>query len=458
MAEPITWLAVLVGLPAVVVGGAASRMHVERLRMLAVACALGLVCAAGVPLAVTLDLRPLSYGLLEITALTRLLLPFGALLWLLSVAVTPRSRLDRRGIQRTAFATLATTVSFMSTSPELLLALWAVSSLVFLAALPAPENRRARRAAAVYLGASTLFFGAGVVLLRSGRGSEAGVWCILVAALIRKGIVPFHAWLPALFDRGRIGPAVLFSAPQLGAYVTAVIVVPRAPANSLRVVAMLALITAVYGAALALHQRDARRSCGYLFVSQSALVMAGLDASSTTALAGALLTWISSGLAFAGIARCVLVLEARRGRLDLGRHHGGYERVPLLAVSFLVMGLACMGFPGTLGFVASELLVDGTVSAFPVLGFCIVAAQALTGVAILRMYFSLFCGARDRDAKLPLLRREALAFGAIAAVLILMGLAPLPLPTSQLAAKNLLRHGAGPRHAPAAGSEPLRQQ
>ena len=227
------------------------------------------------------------------------------------------------------------------------------------------------------------------------------MWLIVVAALVRKGIVPFHAWVPEVFDHGRLGPAILFNAPQVGAYLTVVLLVPRASAEMLRVIALLALTTAVYGAALSFVQTSARRACGYLFMSLSALVMAGLDCTSATALAGGLLVWLSAGLGFAGLARSVLVLEARRGQLDnLTTYHGGYNRIPLLATSFLCMGLACTGFPGTLGFIGQELLVDGAVDAFPVMGFAIVVASALTGLAVLRMYFSLFCG-RSRCGGAP---------------------------------------------------------
>ncbi|HVI03221.1 MAG TPA: proton-conducting transporter membrane subunit, partial [Enhygromyxa sp.] len=251
---------------------------------------------------------------------------------------------------------------------------------------------------------------------------------------IRKGVFPFHAWIPEVFERGRLGPAVLLTTPQIGAYVTAVLIVPRAAPETLRVVAILALVTAVYGAALALIQRDARRGLGYLFVSQSALVMAGLDCTSEQALGGSMVLWVSSALAFAGVARCVLLLEARRGRLDLSQFHGGYAQMPTLAISFLVLGLACTGFPGTLGFIGEELLVDGATEAFPVLGFCVVAAGALTGLAILRMYFSLFCGRSDAGPQLPALRPERIVFGALAALLILTGLLPGPLVSSRLAA------------------------
>jgi NADH:ubiquinone oxidoreductase subunit 5 (subunit L)/multisubunit Na+/H+ antiporter MnhA subunit len=208
----------------------------------------------------------------------------------------------------------------------------------------------------------------------------------------------------------------------------------------LRVIAVLALGTAVYGAALSLVQASARRACGYLFMSQSALVMAGLDCTSAGALAGGLLVWLSAGLAFAGLARCVLVLEARRGRLDLNTYHGGYERMPLLAISFLSMGLACTGFPGTLGFVGQELLVDGAVDAFPVMGFAVVIASALTGLAVVRMYFSLFCGRSDVHSqsgiRFGLARREAWTFAALVIVLVAFGLAPRPLVNSRFAASD----------------------
>src|SRR6185436_3754948 len=344
-----------------------------------------------------------------------------------------------------ALATLVTLASFLTESAVALLLLSAVSVWMFQHALADPAHQYQRRVVAVYLGVSTLLFGAGVALLvgpgaRNTTLETAGLWLIVIAALVRKGIVPFHAWVPEVFDHGRLGPAILFNAPQLGAYMTVVLIVPRASPDMLRVIAILALGTAVYGAALALVQTSARRACGYLFMSQSALVMAGLDCTSVSALAGGLLVWLSAGLAFAGLARAVLVLEARRGRLDLTRYHGGYERMPVLAISFLALGLACTGFPGTLGVVGQELLVDGAVDAFPLMGFAVVVASALTGLAVLRMYFALFCGHSDRMAhsslRYGLTRREAWTFVALVIALVGFGIAPRPLVDSRFVASD----------------------
>jgi NADH-quinone oxidoreductase subunit M len=456
MSDPVFWLASIALLPALVIAASFFHLEVERLRRFAVVSA-GAMVFATLAVAVSPHLRVLSIrsnalswlpggeAIVRIDSLSSVLLPFAAGLWLLTVAVTPRALLDRGGLRRTALATLITLASFLTESAVIILGLSAASVWTFLSALSDPAHRGQRRVVLSYLGISTLIFGVGVALLigpwvRNTTIERAAMWLIVIAALVRKGIMPFHAWVPEVFDHGRLGPAILFSAPQIGAYMTVVLVVPRASPEMLRVIAILALGTAVYGAALALVQRSARRACGYLFMSQSALVMAGLDCSSVSALAGGLLVWLSSGLAFAGLARCVLVLEARRGRLDLTTYHGGYERMPLLAVSFLAMGLACTGFPGTLGFVGQELLVNGAVDAFPVMGFAVVIASALTGLAVLRMYFSLFCGRSDVSShsvtRFGLARREAWTFVALVMVLVAFGIVPRPLVDSRFAASD----------------------
>ena len=460
MTDARLWLAGITALPALVIGVSYFRIEEERLRRLAVASAAGMLLATFV-IAVSPQLRSLSIrttalswlpegeAVIRIDALSSVLLPFTAGLWLLTVAVTPRAALDRGGLRRTALSTLITVASFLTESAVVLVLLSLASVWTFLSALSDAAHQAQRRIVAVYLGGSALTFGVGVALLIGpGAGNAkletAGMWLIVTAALMRKGIVPFHAWVPEVFDHGRLGPAILFNAPQVGAYMTVVLVVPRATPEMLRFIAILALGTAVYGAALALVQTSARRACGYLFMSQSALVMAGLDCTSASALAGGLLVWLSAGLAFAGLARCLLVLEARRGRLDLTTYHGGYERMPLLAISFLCMGLACTGFPGTLGFVGQELLVNGAVDSFPTMGFAVVIASALTGLAVLRMYFSLFCGRSDAPShpsvRLGLTKREAWTFVALVLALLAFGLVPRPLVDSRFAASDDVLH------------------
>jgi NADH-quinone oxidoreductase subunit M len=456
MIDARLWIGGLITWPALVIGASFLRLDVERVRRLAVGAAIAmLVEALVVPLVPSLrdfsiqtsvlSAAPGGEAVVRVNALSSVLLPFAAGLWLLTVAVTPRAALDRQGLRRSSISTLIIVMSFLTESAVVLLVLSSAGVWTFLAAVTDPEHRYQRRVVTIYLGLSTLLFAVGVGLLvspgiRNTAVETAAMWSIVIAALIRKGIFPFHAWVPEVFDHGRLGPAILFNAPQVGAYMTIVLIVPRASPEMLRVIALLALGTAVYGAALALVQTSARRACGYLFMSQSALVMAGLDCTSVTALAGGLLVWLSAGLGFAGLARVVLVLEARRGRLDLTTYHGGYDRMPVLAISFLTLGLACTGFPGTLGFVGQELLVDGAVDVFPLMGFAVVIASALTGLAVLRMYFSLFCGRVEAPAdpglRLGLRPLKSWTFVALVTALIWLGVAPRPLVDSRFDASE----------------------
>lgn len=445
----VLWLAAI-GLPPLLVAALGHfGLSTERLRSAAVACA-GISVAACSAIFVVPALRALTVAwpgeahyllgdaLLRVSEFSAPLVVLPSALWLVTVAVTPRGRLDRAGLKRTALASLSLTIAFLTESPLVLVLIWILSNGLFLEALGAPKHRRVRRVVGFYLWGSAALLCAGIALLTVGIGGTTGAWLIFVAILIRKGIFPFHAWLPEAFENGRLGPAVLFSAPQLGTYVAILLVIPHATPGMLRTVATLSLITAVYGGALAVVQRDARRACGYLFVSQSALVMAGLDCTSVEALAGSLIIWISAALAFAGMTRTVLTLEARRGRLDLGVHHGGYEQMPVLATSFLVLGLACTGFPGTLGFVGEEMLVDGAVRSFPMLGLLVIVTSALTGIAVLRMYFSLFCGRPAAALELRLHRGETTTFAAIAVTLVLAGLAPQPFVESRIRASHTI--------------------
>lgn len=440
---PVVWLAGVFGLPLACVLLSRTRMDSGRLRVVAIVIALLLTIITTLPF-FWASLRgfhlhapafvPGSGAILRLDELSLVLPTLAAGMWLFTIVATPRIVLGADGLRFTAQSTVFTLAAFLTEHPLVLTVAWAGSAIALRASLMTTRSKK-RHAAGKYLGVSTVLFALGAILItrRTPHGSAVELTALgfLVAgAMIRKGIFPAHAWVPALFEHGRLGPAILFSSPQVGTYAIAVLVVPRAPAELLRVVAILSLLTGVYAAAQAIVQRSARRACGYLFVSQSALVMAGLDCTSHEALTGALVLWLSSSISFAGLGRCLLVLEARRGELDLGRHHGAYERKPLLAGTFLVLGLCCSGFPGTLGFVGEELLLGGAVAAFPWLGFLIVASSALTGIAVLRMYFALFAG-RSREVPMALRATEAAGFVAIVAVVILGGLIPSPLVRSR---------------------------
>jgi NADH-quinone oxidoreductase subunit M len=292
---------------------------------------------------------------------------------------------------------------------------------------------------------------------------------LFAAVLVRSGTVPVHAWVSDLFEHASFGTALLFATPLAGAYLAVRLVLPVAPDWVLQGVGIVSLVTACYAAGLAVVQTEARRFFAFLFLSHASMVLVGLGLHTPVSLTGALCLWVSVALSLGGLGLTLRALEARFGRLSLGRFSGLYDHSPALAVCFLLTGLGSVGFPGTLGFVAAELLVDGAIGASPAVGVAMVLAAAVNGIAVVRAYFLLFTGGRHvSSVSLAVTPRERFAVLTLAALILGGGLVPQPGVVSRYrAAEAVLKDREAPqlgyaapggegsgRHALAAGPTP----
>jgi NADH-quinone oxidoreductase subunit M len=248
---------------------------------------------------------------------------------------------------------------------------------------------------------------------------------LLLAVLVRCGTVPAHCWVTDWFEHASFGNSLLFVAPLTGVYAAVRLVLPVAPDWVLEGIGLISLVTAVYAACMACVQRETRRFFAYLFLSHASLVLVGLELVTPVSLTGALSLWISVALSLGGLALTLRALEARFGRLSLATFHGLYEHSPMLAMCFLLTGLASVGFPGTMGYVATELLVDGAVGANPFAGLAIVVAAAVNGIAVVRAYLLLFTGARRASTvSLRVGPRERFAVLTLMGLLLIGGIFP----------------------------------
>jgi NADH-quinone oxidoreductase subunit M len=154
------------------------------------------------------------------------------------------------------------------------------------------------------------------------------------------------------------------------------------------------------------------------------------------------------GLALTGFGLTLRSLESRLGRVSLLEHRGMYEHTPTLAAFFLLTGLASVGFPGTFGFIGTELLVDGAVQMNPYVGAAVVLAAALNGIAVLQAYFRIFTGARHVSSiSLQCRPAERVAVLTLALLILGGGLWPQPGIASRYhAAMEIVQF----RHAPPA--------
>ncbi len=358
--------------------------------------------------------------------------------------------------------------AWMLLSETLLLALlacrepWGVIALLAAGTVPPLIELRARhRPIGVFVAHMVVFVGLLVLgwtcmELNGNKGVPTwyAILFLTLAIAIRSGLAPFHCWMPDLFEHASFGTAMLFVAPMPGAYAAMRLLFPIAPSWVLSGIGVLALVTAFYSAGMALVQSEARRFFCYLFLSHSALVLVGMDTPGSfgaipqaTGLTGALCVWLSVGLALSGFGQVLRALEARHGRLSLKGYHGLYEHTPALAVCFLLTGLASVGFPGTFGFLGTELLVDGAVEGYPYVGVAVVLVSALNGIAVVKAYFLLFTGKRHVSAvPLGIGFRERLGVLTLVLLILAGGLYPQPGVASRWrAARYLLEVCAGMR-------------
>jgi NADH-quinone oxidoreductase subunit M len=352
-----------------------------------------------------------------------------ALLHFLTALATPRTKMRRFSFSWSLFSEAIRLATFSCQEPWVLIGLLAVNTVP-----PVVELLNRGESPRVYVLHITLFLGLLVLgwafVDPSGSRPTQPAWataCLLVAVLIRCGAVPTHCWLTDWFEHASFGNALLFATPLTGVYATVRLVLPVAPDWALQVMAAVALAAAVYAAGMAVVQREARRFFAYLFLSHASLVLVGLALHTPVSFAGCLCLWFAVTLSLAGFGLTLRALEARYGRLTLDDFRGLYEHSPMLAVCFLVTGLASVGFPGTLGFVSSELVVEGAIEANLLAGLAVVTTAALNGIAVVRAYFVLFTGARHfSSVSLAITARERFVLLTLTALILGGGLFPQP--------------------------------
>lgn len=392
----------------------------------------------------------LGREVLGIDQLNAPLVPAVSLLHFLTAVATARTKMRRFSFSWSLAAEAVCLATFSCREPWMLIGLLAIGAVP-----PFVELLNRGRPTRLYVLHMALFVGLMVIGWAWVEADFArGEWTswasvpLMAAVLVRCGTVPAHCWITDWFEHASFGIALLYVAPLAGVYAAVRLVLPIAPDWVLDGIAIISLVTAVYAAGMAIVQREVRRFFAYLFISHASLVLFGLELHTEIALTGALCLWFSVILSLGGFGLTLRALESRFGRLSLAEYHGLYEHLPTLAACFLLTGLASVGFPGTLGFVSTELVVDGAVAANPYLGLVIIITAALNGVAVVRAYLLLFTGTRHiSTVSLRVGWRERVAVLTLSAIILGGGLFPQPGVTTRyraakeiMEARNRLRH------------------
>jgi len=196
---------------------------------------------------------------------------------------------------------------------------------------------------------------------------------VFVGFAILAGLWPFHTWAPTGHVAAPTAASMLLAGVvmKLGAYGALRVAMSLFP-QGLRAwqgeFVSLAVIGIVYGAMVALVQKDFKFVIGYSSVSHMGFVLLGLVSLHEIGLSGAVLQMFShgiiAGLLFAVVGRMVYDRTHTR-ELAVLQGMGLNQVMPFAAVTFIVASLASMGLPGFSGFVAELSVLIGAWHAYP---------------------------------------------------------------------------------------------
>jgi NADH-quinone oxidoreductase subunit M len=197
----------------------------------------------------------------------------------------------------------------------------------------------------------------------------AGVqfWVFLaffVGFAIKVPMFPFHTWLPDAHVEAPTAGSVILAGVllKMGTYGFIRFSLPLLPDATVKAVpwvAGLAIVGIVYGALVAMAQKDMKKLVAYSSVSHLGFVMLGMFALNPHGLSGSVLQMINHGLSTGGLFLLVGIIYERRHTRMIAEYGGIAKVMPIYAMLFMIITMASIGLPTLNGFIGEFTILIG---------------------------------------------------------------------------------------------------
>ncbi len=277
--------------------------------------------------------------------------------------------------------------------------------------------------------------------LEKGSGDEpialTGVALLVVGVLFKVGAVPFHAWIPDVYQ-GAPTPITGFmaAATKIAAFGALLrilyVALPGLSAGWLPVLWSIAILTMLIAAVLTVAQTDIKRLLAYSSVANAGFILTGVTAINSGGLPSTMFYLVAYAFSTLGAFAAVSLIRTQDGDedTDISRWAGLGRRSPLVSAVIALFLLALAGIPLTSGFVSKfavfkAALTDGG-TALVIVG---VLSSAIAAFAYARVIFVMFFSDPNHDTPRGTAPGALTAgvVGVSAAVTVVLGIAPQPV-------------------------------
>ena len=220
---------------------------------------------------------------------------------------------------------------------------------------------------------------------------------VFMGFAILGGIFPFHSWAPDGHVAAPTAVSMLLAGVEMkvGAFAAlrvAIELLPEGARYWAWLILILATVNVVYGAAIAMVQKDFKYVIGFSSVSHMGLVLIGFATLNPQGLLGAGMQMFSHGVMTAAFFAVVGMVYDRAHTRDIDALGGLFKKMPVAATGFIVAGLVSMGMPGFSGFVAEFPIFMGAWQAMPWVAIIAILGVIITAAYILRVITKVFFG------------------------------------------------------------------
>ncbi|MNQ78990.1 NAD(P)H-quinone oxidoreductase chain 4 1 [compost metagenome] len=267
--------------------------------------------------------------------------------------------------------------------------------------------------------------------------SQGMKWTVFIMLLVAFGIklpiFPFHTWMLKVHTEAPPAVVMIHSGIllKMGAYGLIRFGILFFPAEAQQwawVLALLGVINIVYGALLAMVQKDFKLVLAYSSISHMGIVLLGLAAFNIAGLQGAVFQLISHGLISALMFLLVGSIYERTETTQLDRLGGLAKNIPFISGILLIGGMASLGLPGLSGFISEFLAFVGLFETHRVYAIIGTLGIIFAAVYVLRGVLNITFGPKQpsllqqgmRDARLI----EAVPMITLVAFILLLGVYP----------------------------------